>query len=66
MKVLKLVKNVLAWLLTVVLVVLLVLQVGVTVMYRDFFFNSDEVFRIPGLRSGVVPQGFHYIAEKDI
>lgn len=66
MKVLKLVKNVLAWLLTVVLVVLLVLQVGVTVMYRDFFFNSDEVFRIPGLHSGVVPQGFHYIAEKDI
>lgn len=66
MKILKFVRNVLAWLLTLVLVVLLVLQVGVTLLYRDFFFNSDEVFRIPGLHSGVVPQGFHYLADRDI
>lgn len=66
MKILKIVGNTLAWLLTLVLVVLLVLQVGVTLMYRDFFFNSDAAFRIPGLNSGVVPQGFHYLADEEV
>ena len=65
MKIIKIVGSVLAWLLTLVLVVLLVLQVGVTLMYRDFFFNADAAFRIPGLNSGVVPQGFHYLADKE-
>ena len=65
MKILKFVRNILACLLVLVLVVLLALRVGVTVMYRDFFFHSEAVFRIPGLDSGVVPQGFHYLPEQD-
>ena len=44
---------------------LLVLYVGVTVMYRDFFGNADAAFRIPGLTTGFVPQGFHYLQEQD-
>ena len=66
MKILKFVRSLLVWLLTLALVLLLVLQVGVTLMYRDFFFNADAAFRIPGLNSGVVPQGFHYLADRDI
>lgn len=66
MKILKFARNVLACILVLILVALLALRVGVTVMYRDFFFNSEAVFRIPGLDSGVVPQGFHYLQEQDI
>ncbi len=66
MKILKFVRNLLGCILALVLAVLLVLQVGVTLMYRDFFFNADGAFRIPGLHSGVVPQGFHYLADRDV
>lgn len=66
MKILKFVKTLLACLLALVLAVLLVLQVGVTLMYRDFFFHADNVFRIPGLYSDIVPQGFHYLQDHQI
>jgi hypothetical protein len=48
-----------------VLAVLLVLQVGVTVRYWDFFTNSRIQFLVPGLTDKFVPQGFEYMARLD-
>lgn len=66
MKILKIVGKFLAWILTVVILVLVALHVGVTVMYHDFFGNSDAAFRIPGLTTGFVPQGFHHLADHEV
>ena len=65
MKILKIAGKVLAWTLAVMIVVLAALHVGVTVVYTDFFGNADAAFRIPGLTTGFVPQGFHYLEEQD-
>lgn len=48
-----------------VVAVLLLLQIGVTVRYWDYFTNSTMEFRIPGLLENFVPQGFHYIFQSD-
>ena len=65
MKALKIIKKVLAWTFAVLVIVLVVLNIGVTVLYSDFFGNAQADFRIPGLTTGFVPQGFAYLQEAD-
>ena len=65
MKIVKKLVNVLAWCLGAVAVLLVLLNIGVTLRYADFFGNADGDFRIPGLTTGFVPQGFAYLQEKD-
>ena len=65
MKILKIAGKILAWLVAAVMVLLLVLSVGVTFVYPAFFGNADVVFRAPGLTTGFVPQGFHYLQDRD-
>lgn len=65
MRILKIVGRILAVLLVVVIAFVAVLNVGVTFVYSDFFGKSDAAFRIPGLTTGFVPQGFHYLQERD-
>lgn len=61
----KIAGKVLCWLVAIVLILLLILYVGVTVMYRPFYSNSQNAFPVPGLWSGFVPQGFAYLEETD-
>ena len=65
MKTKKIIKYIALGLLIAVLAVLLVLQVGVTVRYWDFFANSKIEFLVPGLSDKFVPQGFEYIPNVD-
>ena len=60
MKLPKVLRNILIGLLVFVLVVLVVLQLGVTVKYWDYYRNSDAGFAIPGLMDNFVPQGFDW------
>lgn len=60
MKLPKILRNILIGLLLFVLVVLVVLQLGVTVKYWDYYRNSDAGFAIPGLMDNFVPQGFDW------
>ena len=48
------------------IMVLLALQIGVTVRYWDYFTNSSVEFRIPGLWDDFVPQGFHYMKDRNV
>lgn len=64
MKILKIAGKILAVLLTIIIAIVAVLNVGVTFVYPDFFGKSDVAFLIPGLDSGFVPQGFHYLEEQ--
>ena len=66
MKFWKIAAKVLLWVLIILVAVLAVFHVGVTVMYWDFFGNADSAFRAPGLTTGFVPQGFHYIADHEV
>lgn len=65
MKCLKIAGKILVVILALVLVLLAALHIGVTVMYGSFFGNAYALFRIPGLNTGFVPQGFHYLQEQD-
>ena len=65
MKLFKKIRRILAWCLAAVVMVLIVLNIGVTVWYWDFFKSSQSAFRIPGLTTGFVPQGFAYLSESD-
>lgn len=60
MKLLKTTGKILLIMLAVLLVLLLVLNIGVTLVYRDFFDAAHAQFRIPGLTTGFVPQGFDF------
>lgn len=64
MKILKRIGNILSRLLLVVLALLLVLHLGVTVLYYPFFSHARSSFRIPGLDTGFVPQGFHFLGSR--
>ncbi len=65
MKIWKIAGKILAWILAALIAVLVVLNVGVTILYSSFFGNADAVFRAPGLTTGFVPQGFHYLQDRD-
>lgn len=55
-----------AVLVAAVLVMILTLNVGVMLVYPAFFGNAEAMFEIPGLRTGFVPQGFHYDASMEV
>lgn len=65
MKIWKIAGKILAWMLCIVMALLVVLNVGVTLVYPAFFGNADAVFRAPGLTTGFVPQGFHYLEDQN-
>ena len=64
MKALKITGKVLLYILVTVVLLLLVLRLGVTVFYFDYFNHSQSEFMIPGLSSAWVPQGFDYMEER--
>lgn len=66
MKILKKIAIICAWILVGVAALLAILNIGVTVMYADFFRNSDSAFHIPGLGDGFVPQGFEYLQSENV
>lgn len=45
---------------------MVLLWMGVTLRYYNFFANTSSEFLIPGLSSNWVPQGFDYIEDQDI
>lgn len=47
-------------------VVLLALHLFTPLVFRDFFGNARKEYRIPGLRDGLVPQGYAYVADREI
>jgi hypothetical protein len=65
MKALKVVGKVLVCIALTLVLLLLVLRLGVTVMYFDFFNQAKSEFLIPGLSDNWVPQGFDYIEERN-
>lgn len=65
MKAKKILGRIAVILLALILAILLVLFVGVTVRYWDYYGNSKGSFIIPGLNSGYVPQSFDYMEEQD-
>lgn len=64
MKALKITGKVLLYIFVTVVSLLLVLRLGVTVLYFDYFNNSQSEFLIPGLSSNLVPQGFDYMEDE--
>lgn len=44
---------------------LLAIKAGERIVYASFYSDATREFTIPGLNSGFVPQGIHYIAEED-
>lgn len=65
MKALKIAGKILINVVLTLVLLLLVLQLGVTVRYFDFFNHSKSEFLIPGLSDNWVPQGFDYIEESN-
>ena len=65
MKALKITGKVLLYVLVGLIVLLLLLRLGVTIRYFDYFNNSKSEFVIPGLNTAFVPQGFDYIERSD-
>ena len=47
-------------------VVLLALHLFTPLVFHDFFGNADKEYRIPGLGDGLVPQGYAYVADREI
>ena len=66
MKALKITGKVLLYILVTVIVLLILLRLGVTVFYFDYFNHSESEFLIPGLTSAWVPQGFDYVEEDEL
>ena len=65
MKALKITGKVLLYIFVTVVLLLLLLRLGVTAMYFDFFNHSQSEFLIPGLSSNLVPQGFDYLEDQE-
>ncbi|MBQ9761911.1 MAG: hypothetical protein IJV82_02415 [Oscillospiraceae bacterium] len=65
MKALRIAGKILLNTLVVLLVVLLLLHLGVTAIYFDYFLHSKGEFVVPGLDTPFVPQGFDYLPDTD-
>lgn len=46
-------------------VMLILLQIGVRILYRDYYRQAQAAFVIPGITEGFVPQGFDYDEQSD-
>ena len=55
-----------AALVALILVILLSLHLFTPLVFNGFFGNADKEYLIPGLSHGLVPQGYAYVAEKDV
>ena len=66
MKALRLTGKILLYIVISVLVLLLLLRLGVTFLYFDYFNNAKTEFLTPGLTSPWVPQGFHYVQDDEL
>ena len=66
MKAKRIVKGILVGLLIFVLAVLLILQIGVTVKYWDYFSYSDRLYFVPGINDNYVPQGYDYLQDHNL
>ncbi len=49
-----------------VLLVLLSVHLITPLLFNDFFGEADKEYLTPGLSEGLVPQGYDYIAEKEL
>ena len=65
MKGLRITGKVLLNIVVVLIVLLLLLHLGVTALYFDFFLHSKGEFLVPGLDAAFVPQGFDYVQEDE-
>ena len=65
MKIKKILRNICIGIISFLLLVLIVLNAGVTFKYWGFFGSARGDFIIPGLTTAYVPQGFDYIEESD-
>ncbi len=65
-KVLKKVALILAIVLAVLIVLVLLIKAGERIVYSGFYSRAEKEFTIPGLNDNCVPQGFDYIAEKEV
>ena len=63
MKAKKILRGIGIGLVILVVVILAVLQIGVTVKYWDYFANTKVAYTVPGIRDDFVPQGYDYIPE---
>ena len=66
MKAKAILKKIFLGLLIFILAVLLLLQVGVTVKYWNYFSNSDRLYVAPGLNDNYVPQGYDYLPDHNV
>ncbi len=65
MKGLKITGKIILYVVAVLMVLLILVRLGVTIMYFDYFSNSESEFMVPGLTTGFVQQGFDYIPESE-
>ena len=65
MKALRITGKILLNILVILIVAALLLHLGVTAIYFDYFLHSKGEFVVPGLDAAFVHQGFDYIGEED-
>lgn len=63
---LKIVSSVLCVLLVLVMLALIAFSAGENIVFADFYSRADKEFKIPGLWTGSVPQGFEYMEEIEL
>ncbi|MBQ7411614.1 MAG: hypothetical protein IJW10_01750 [Clostridia bacterium] len=51
--------------LVLAIIAVIVFSVGENIVFYKFYKNADKAFKIPGLWTGSVPQGFEYIEDTD-
>ncbi len=59
----KLIASVLCLVIVVALIAIIVFSVGENIVFFKFYRNADKEFKIPGLWTGSVPQGFEYLED---
>lgn len=64
-RVIKIVATVLVGLILLVALALAVFSISENIIFADFYSKSEKEFKIPGLWSGSVPQGFEYLKEDE-
>ncbi|MBO5374129.1 MAG: hypothetical protein J6A54_01605 [Clostridia bacterium] len=62
---LRIISAVLCLIIVLVLIVAIGFSIGENLVFIKFYMNADKEFKIPGLWTGSVPQGFEYIDDMD-
>lgn len=63
--VLKIIACVLCVIIVLTAIAIIGFSIGENLVFMDFYKNAEKSFKIPGLWSGSVPQGFEYLPEFD-